>query len=135
VLEELRYLQSFIFLRKELCSVCRSFPWVHVSLLHFILKQCRFLCLGAYQITALCISGSIWYVSTVAMYMYTAHTAEEHEIKRVTLYMSYDRSVARCGNTVGVSPMSDEAILSLKYEVEIRSSHCKLPADVMKTLL
>jgi len=31
--------------------------------------------------------------------------------------------------------LSDEAILSLKYEVEIRSAHCKLPADVMKTLI
>jgi hypothetical protein len=67
--------------------------------------------------------------------MYTGHTAEQHEVKRVTLCMSYDRSVASCGNTAGVSPMSDEAILSLKYEVEIRSSYCKLPADVMKTIL
>ena len=67
--------------------------------------------------------------------MYAAHTSEEHEEKRVTLCMSYDRSVASCDNTTGVSPMSDEAILSLKYEVEIRSSHCRLPADVMKTLL
>jgi hypothetical protein len=67
--------------------------------------------------------------------MYTTHISEEHEVKLVTLYMSYDRSVASCGNTVGVSAMSDEAILSLKYEVEIRSAHCKLPADVMKTFL
>jgi len=67
--------------------------------------------------------------------MYTARTSEEHEAQRVKLCMSYDRSVASCGDTVGVSPMSDEAYLSLKYEVEIRSSHCKLPADVMKTLL
>ena len=67
--------------------------------------------------------------------MYTGHTSEEREVKWVTLCMSYDRSVASCGNTAGVSPMSDEAILSLKYEVEIRISHGKLPADVMKTLL
>jgi hypothetical protein len=119
----------------ELSSVCRSFAWVHVTLLPFILKQCRFLYLGAYQITVLCISGCIWYVSTVAIYTYTARTSEEHEVKRVTLCMSYDRSVASCGNTVGVSPVSDEAILSLKYEVEIRSSRCKLPADVVKILL
>jgi hypothetical protein len=66
--------------------------------------------------------------------MHSAHTSEELEVKQVTLYM-YDRSVTNCGNTVGVSAMSDEAVLSLKYEVEIRSAHCKLPADVMKTLL
>lgn len=117
----LKYLQSFIFRRKR-TVFCLSLIRMGLRIITaFRSATMQILYLVAYRITVLCVSGCIWYVNTVAICMYTANASEEREVKRVARFMSHDRSFASCCNTARLFPMSDEAILSLKCEVEIKA--------------